>query len=84
MLTLYTKAICPYCTRAKAWLQKNEIAYQEIDISEDNTARDMLREHGHKTIPQLYLNGEVFVEGGYEGLSQQDPKILKERIAARI
>jgi len=83
MLTLYTKSVCPYCTRAKSWLQKHDIAYQEIDISKDDAARDMLREHGHKTIPQLYLGDEVFVEGGYEGLSQQDPKILKERIAAR-
>ena len=84
MLTVYTKSICPYCTRAKAWLQKHDIAYEEVDISENETVREMLREHGHKTVPQIYLNGEVLVEGGYEGLSQQDPAALKARLAGTV
>ena len=84
MLTVYTKSICPYCTRAKAWLQKHDIAYEEVDISENESIREMLREHGHKTVPQIYLNGGVFVEGGYEGLSQQDPTALRARLAGTV
>lgn len=84
MLTIYTKSICPYCTRAKAWLQKHDIAYEEVDISENEGLREMLKEHGHRTVPQIYLNGQTFVEGGYEGLSQQDPAALKARLAGTV
>jgi glutaredoxin len=83
MITLFTKPNCPYCEQAKSWLTKNSIDYTIIDISQDELARDMLREAGHRTVPQIYLYGEVFVEGGYTGLSKQDPHILKEQIEKR-
>lgn len=80
MLTVYSKPNCPFCEQAKSWLDSNKIEYEVIDISINNEALEMLKEHGHKTVPQLYLNGEVFVSGGYEGLKNQDPDVLKEQI----
>lgn len=80
MITLYTKPMCPFCVKAKDWLQQNNIAYTEVDISENETAREMLKEHGHKTVPQIYFNGKLFVDGGYTGLSKQDPSVLSEQI----
>lgn len=80
MLTVYSKPNCPHCELAKSWLDSNKIEYDVIDISSDTSALDMLREHGHKSVPQLYLNGEVIVPGGYEGLKNQDPEVLKEQI----
>ena len=80
MLTVYSKPNCPYCEQAKSWLDSNKIEYRTIDISEDTESLNMLREQGHKTVPQLYLNGEVLVSGGWEGLKTQDPEVLKEQI----
>lgn len=83
MITLYTKPNCPYCEQAKAWLNKNGIGYKTVDITENELAREMLKEEGHRTVPQIYLNGEIFVEGGYTGLSKQDPAVLREKIELR-
>jgi glutaredoxin 3 len=80
MITVYTKPNCPYCVKAKAWLENNNIEYQEINIVEDTNAITMLKEHGHKTVPQIYLNEKLFVEGGYTGLSSQDPSELKTKL----
>ena len=80
MLTIYSKPHCPYCEQAKSWLDSNKIEYEVVDVSVNNEALDMLKEHGHKTVPQLYLNGETFVLGGWEGLKLQDPAVLREQI----
>ena len=80
MLTVYSKPNCPHCELAKSWLDSNKIEYEIVDVTQDDTSLDMLREAGHKSVPQLYLNGEVFVSGGYEGLKNQDPEVLKEQI----
>jgi glutaredoxin len=77
MITLYSKPNCPYCEQAKSWLSKNEIAYATIDISQDDEAREFLKEAGHKTVPQIYLGTRLLVEGGFSGLSKQDPTHLK-------
>jgi len=80
MITVYTKPDCPFCDRAKSWLEMNDLAYDTINVMEDSEALDFIKGKGHKTVPQIYLNGELFVEGGYTGLSKQDPQILRERM----
>ena len=80
MLTVYSKPYCPFCEQAKSWLDSNKIEYEVIDVSVNTDSLEMLREHGHKTVPQLYLNGQVFVPGGWDGLRLQDPDLLKEQI----
>ena len=40
---------------------------------------------GHRTVPQIYLGDQVFVEGGYQGLARLDDSAfqqLKETINA--
>jgi hypothetical protein len=32
--------------------------------------RDFVLSEGHRTVPQIYQNGELFVEGGYTGMKQ--------------
>jgi len=31
-------------------------------------ARKFMQSEGHKTVPQIYKDGTIFVDGGYEGL----------------
>ena len=83
MITLYTKPNCPYCDRSKIWLEKNDIPYATINVLEDESALNFIKEQGHKTVPQLYLDGNLLVEGGYTGLTKQDPEVLKEQIEKR-
>lgn len=77
MLTVYTKNNCHFCTMAKKLLTQKEIAFEEVNIEENDTARMFLIEEGHRTMPQIYKDGELYVQGGFEGLRE---KLEKESI----
>ncbi len=68
MLTVYSKNYCPFCDKAKYLLKTKNITYTEINIDEDQEAREWLIAQGHRTAPQIYLGDDLFVEGGYQGL----------------
>ena len=70
MLTVYSKNNCPYCVNAKNYLTKHNIAFEEINIEQQPEARTLLVESGHRTVPQIYQGDQLFVEGGWQGLSK--------------
>jgi len=37
---------------------------------------------GHRTVPQIYQDGKLFVEGGFQGLSKLTEDQLKEKLNA--
>jgi glutaredoxin 3 len=57
---LYTTMFCPYCTRARALLDRKGVDYTEIDIIEEPARRtEMVRRAGGRTsVPQIFINGE--------------------------
>ena len=57
---VYTTMFCPYCSRAKALLERKGVAYEEISLDEEPQRRgEMLqRAHGGRTVPQIFINGE--------------------------
>lgn len=80
MITVYSKANCPHCDNAKGLLKLNEIQFNEVRVDQDTVAREWLMAQGHRSVPQLYLNGELFVENGYTGLSKLTKDQLKEKL----
>jgi glutaredoxin 3 len=64
---VYTTTYCPYCTRAKALLDRKGVPYEEIDLTGDDEAREKLVETtGMRTVPQIFV-GETLV-GGFTDL----------------
>ncbi|MGE0632896.1 MAG: glutaredoxin domain-containing protein [Pseudobdellovibrionaceae bacterium] len=64
---IYSKQFCPYCVRAKEFFKQNNIAFQEIDLTDNFSELDKLKKKtGHMTVPQIFIN-EVFI-GGYTDL----------------
>lgn len=55
---------------AKGLLNNRGIDYTEINIEENSEAYDFLISEGHRTMPQFYKDGELFVEGGFQGLKE--------------
>ena len=55
---IYTKSWCPFCARAKAYLDACGVAYEEIDVTTD-TVRDleMRARAGRTLVPQLFIDG---------------------------
>lgn len=68
---MYTKHVCPFCTRAKALLQKKGVAYEEIDVENDDAKRIWLVEaSGQKTVPQIFVDGRSL--GGLSDIEALD------------
>lgn len=69
---IYTKFLCPYCTRAKALLTAKGVAFEEHDITNGGPKRaEMLdRAKGRTTVPQVFI-GETHV-GGSDDLAALD------------
>lgn len=54
---IYTKFLCPYCSRAKRLLGDKGVAFEEFDISMGGSKRaEMLaRSNGRTTVPQIFI-----------------------------
>jgi glutaredoxin 3 len=64
---IYTTPTCGYCHSAKALFDRKGVRYQEIDVSEDDAARETLTARtGQRTVPQIFI-GETHV-GGFSDL----------------
>lgn len=75
MITMYTKNNCGFCMMAKALLNNHDVEYEEINIDEEDDAREFIISEGHRTMPQFYTDtGELFVEGGFQGLKDHFDK----------
>ena len=80
MLTIYSKNNCPFCVMAKNYLQSKNINFVEVNIERDAEAREFIQRQGLRTVPQIFMDGKIFVEGGWTGLS----KMTTEDIVAEI
>lgn len=78
MITIYSKNNCPYCVQAKNLLQLKGIDYKEVKVDEDSSAREFMLEQGHRTVPQLYKDGNLLVEGGFQGLKKQSQEFFEQ------
>ena len=81
MLTVYSKNNCPFCVQAKNLLALKNIPFEEIKVDEVPEARQFIVEAGHRTVPQIYFKGKLFVEGGFQGLSKLTEDQLKEKLS---
>ena len=80
MITIYSKDGCPYCVNAKDLLEEYNIECNVVKIDEDDDAKTFVVGEGHRTVPQLYVNKTLLVEGGFDGLNA----IPKELIVSRV
>lgn len=56
---IYTKAFCPYCSRALALLRDRGVAIDEHDITLGGARRGEMiaRAGGRSTVPQIFIDG---------------------------
>jgi thioredoxin reductase (NADPH) len=69
---LYSKDFCPFCTRAKALLERKGVEYTEIDVIADpEMEQEMIRRSGGRTTaPQIFIDGHHV--GGSDDLHELD------------
>jgi len=81
MLTVYSKNNCPFCVQAKNLLTLKGIEFEEINIEQQPEAREFIVSEGHRTVPQIYKDGTLFVQGGFQGLQKLTEDELREKAA---
>lgn len=62
-VTIYTRAFCPYCSRAVSLLEHKGVAFTEIDAGMDvEKRREMIQRSGRSTYPQIFI-GDKHIGG---------------------
>lgn len=56
---IYTKAFCPYCSRAMSLLASKGVSVEETDIGVQRDKRPEMigRASGRSTVPQIFIDG---------------------------
>ena len=69
-ITVYSGPMCNFCDAAKRLLSRNNLNYNEIDISTKEGLRDEMTEraNGRRTIPQIFFDD--YHVGGYQELRE--------------
>jgi len=65
--------------QAKNLLKNLDIPFEEINIEEDADSMQFVLSEGHRTMPQIYRDGKLFVDGGYQGLKALGHDGIKEK-----
>jgi len=80
MITVYTKNICPYCVKAKNYLDLQNIAYESINIEDDPAGRNFLVDQGLRSVPQLFVGKTLLVAGGANELVKLSKDQINEKV----
>ncbi|MDP1025925.1 glutaredoxin 3 [Sphingomonas sp. KR1UV-12] len=69
---IYTKAFCPYCSRAMRLLADKGVTPEEVDITMGGPRRQEMiqRANGRTTVPQVFIDGRHI--GGSDDLVALD------------
>jgi glutaredoxin-like YruB-family protein len=61
-IVIYSTTTCPICKRAKEYLTKKGIPYQEIDVAGDRkAAQEMIQKSGQMGVPVIIVDNELMV-----------------------
>ena len=71
---MYSGPLCNFCEAAKRLLLRNNLEFNEIDVSIKDELRDEMikKSNGRRTIPQIFI--EDYHVGGYEELRALEKK----------
>ncbi len=70
IITMYTGPMCNFCEAAKRLFSRNNLKFNEIDISTKDGLRDEMikKANGKRTIPQIFFDDNHV--GGYVELRE--------------
>lgn len=68
---VYSTPTCPYCIRAKQFLNENNIPFENFDVSGDQQkAEEIIQKSGQMGVPVLDIEGEIIVGFDKERIKQ--------------
>lgn len=62
MIKIYSTATCPYCEMAKEFLKNSNVKFEEVDVSENQSAQDeMVEKSGQMGVPVIDIDGKIII-----------------------
>lgn len=59
---VYSTPTCPWCNKAKQFLDANKVTYQDFNVAQDHAARDeMVKKSSQTAVPVIIIDGEIVV-----------------------
>ncbi len=69
---VYSTSTCPYCSMAKSFLKDNNIAFEEVDVSQDTAAaQEMMEKTGQMSVPAIDVDGQIIIGFDKKALSKE-------------
>lgn len=69
-IKIYSTPTCPFCKRAKAFFKEHNIEYEDINVAENEKARDeMVEKSGQMSVPVIEVGNKIIV-----GFDEQELK----------
>ncbi|MFH1453516.1 MAG: Uxx-star family glutaredoxin-like (seleno)protein [Armatimonadota bacterium] len=69
---IYTTPTCPYCIMAKEFLSRNNIDFENKDVSSDReAAREMIEKSNQRAVPVIDVDGKLIVGFNKEAISHE-------------
>lgn len=64
-IIIYTTPACPYCIIIKNFLKKNNIKFEEVDISKNEKKKEeLIKKSGQMSVPVTEIDGKIII--GYQ------------------
>ena len=72
---IYSTPMCPFCQRAKLFLQERGVEFQEIDVAADREkVAELMKVSGQRGVPVIVAGSEVVVGFDQAKLEEMFPK----------
>jgi glutaredoxin 3 len=70
-IKVYSTPSCPYCYTLKAFLDEKGFSYEDIDVAEDERAREeMVQKTGQMGVPVAEIDGQIIIGFDRERICQ--------------
>jgi glutaredoxin-like YruB-family protein len=67
---IYSTPTCPFCKKAKEFFKKHNVEYEDINVAENEKARDeMIEKSGQMSVPVIEIGNKLIV-----GFNEQELK----------
>ncbi len=59
---VYSTTTCPYCVYAKEYFKKNNIPFEDVDVTRDyKRAQEMIQKSGQMGVPVIDINDNIII-----------------------
>lgn len=70
-IRVFSTPSCPYCVTLKTFLEEKGFQYEDIDVAEDDKAREeMIQKSGQMGVPVVDIGGQIIIGFDKEKISQ--------------